>query len=361
MIISREPQAAAPGAPGYEFHEREAQLWDGELRSRLGDTDLGTSPRRRWAEGMATAWSRQERLVASDGGQVLALATLSLPLLDNTHIGYLSVVVDPARRGVGIGAALLGEVRALASSQGRHVLQAWTWEPLTAPRPGTLAARDGDAVIDPASSPGARFLLGHGFRLAQVDTMSRMELPTQEELEKEALRARESVPADYRLVQWRGDTPGRWADDLAQLQRVMSIDVPTGEAELQPEDFDRERVLAEERLRRLGGLDELVTAVEHEGRLIGYTRVMRDEATPDVGDQWDTLVTAPHRGHGLGWLMKTTSHAALRPTWPGIRRLVTGNASENTWMLAINRRLGYEPFAASGWFELREEGEDGSH
>ncbi|WP_269451920.1 hypothetical protein [Tessaracoccus coleopterorum] len=37
-----------------------------------------------------------------------------------------------------------------------------------------------------------------------------------------------------------------------------------------------------------------------------------------------------------------------------MQRLVTGNASENVWMLAINRRLGYRPIAASGWYTRRE-------
>ena len=49
--------------------------------------------------------------------------------------------------------------------------------------------------------------------------------------------------------------------------------------------------------------------------------------------------------------MKTASHAALRRHWPATARVITGNASENQWMLAINRRLGFRPIAASGLFQ----------
>ncbi|WP_158522458.1 hypothetical protein [Tessaracoccus aquimaris] len=55
--------------------------------------------------------------------------------------------------------------------------------------------------------------------------------------------------------------------------------------------------------------------------------------------------------------MKTANHAAIRGAWPEVATLVTGNASENRWMLAINRRLGYRPIAASGWFERRAGGD----
>ena len=75
-----------------------------------------------------------------------------------------------------------------------------------------------------------------------------------------------------------------------------------------------------------------------------------------AGQSGDTMTHPDHRGRGLGWFAKTHSHASVRAQWPLAGRLITGNASENDYMLAINRRLGYRPIAASGWFEHRMRG-----
>ncbi len=48
------------------------------------------------------------------------------------------------------------------------------------------------------------------------------------------------------------------------------------------------------------------------------------------------------------------AHAALGRQWPEVARIITGNASENSHLLAINNRLSYTPIAASGWFERKE-------
>lgn len=355
MEITREAPAAAPGAPGYDLYELDAELWDGVLFDLFGNDDLGQSPLRRWAESTAPRVTRHQLVVARENGVVLGVALLELPQLDNRHIAFLSIAVRPEHRRRGVGGALFDEAAALAAEDGRHDLQAWTWDRLVAPGAGTISAAQGDGVIDPTAD-GAAFLLSRGFTLAQVDLMSGLTLQAQVELEQLAAETRSAVPARYSLVQWRGDTPQRWIEDAAALQVAMSTDIPTGTADLRPELVDAERVRSEDRRRREGGLDELVTAVEHNGRLVAFTRVIHDPSRPEIADQWDTLVVGAHRGNGLGLLIKTASHATLRATWPRIRRLITGNASENSWMLAINRRLGYLPVAASGWFTRKDPG-----
>jgi len=113
--------------------------------------------------------------------------------------------------------------------------------------------------------------------------------------------------------------------------------------------------LADARLD-LAGATQIITAARHRrtGALVGFTRLIHDPARPEVGDQWDTLVVGPHRGHGLGLWMKCRNLIELGDARPAARRVVTGNASENAHMLAINTRLGFVPVATSGWFERRE-------
>ncbi|NHB85830.1 hypothetical protein G7085_18100 [Tessaracoccus sp. HDW20] len=60
----------------------------------------------------------------------------------------------------------------------------------------------------------------------------------------------------------------------------MSTDIPTGEADLRPEVVDADRIRSGDRTRRQGGLDELVTAIEHTGRLVGFSRVVHDPTRP---------------------------------------------------------------------------------
>ena len=356
MLISREEPPADEGGSGYALYEFDAREWDAVLEDLFGTSLLGQSARRRWAEGLDPSITVHRFVSAREDGELVGVALLELPQRDNTHLAFVSIVVPAARRGRGIGAALFDDAAALAASEGRDNLEIWTWDALVEPGPGTISARQGDGAID-AAAPGARFLLKRGFQLVQVDTMSGWDLSPQAGLEAAAAEARAATPEGYRLVQWHGDTPERWVGDAALLQVAMSTDAPIGGSDLRAEVVDADRIRAIDRGRRAGGLDQLVTAVEHDGTLVGITRLVRDAARPQVGDQWDTLVLGAHRGNGLGWLMKTANHAAIRGAWPEVATLVTGNASENRWMLAINRRLGYRPFAASGWFERRAGGD----
>ena len=64
-----------------------------------------------------------------------------------------------------------------------------------------------------------------------------------------------------------------------------------------------------------------------------------------------TAVTAPHRGHRLGLLVKAAMHQWLVDAEPGVRRVVTSNSETNGHMIAINEALGY---LASGWLRSWE-------
>ena len=140
----------------------------------------------------------------------------------------------------------------------------------------------------------------------------------------------------------------------------MSADVPTGDMHVEEQTWDAARVRAAEDQVVAADREQLQTLVRHtpSGFLVGFTQIIRDRGVVDVAHQWDTLVLGHHRGHGLGRLMKMVNHAAVPDIWPDTRRLITGNASENAWMLAINTALGYKPYARSGFWELRHRGTD---
>ena len=88
-------------------------------------------------------------------------------------------------------------------------------------------------------------------------------------------------------------------------------------------------------------------AVLVDGRLVGASMFCTDRArgrAMNIG----TGVLREHRNRGLATLMKRCGLA--RAAKAGITRAITQNDDSNAPMLAINRRLGYEPFATRhGW------------
>ena len=83
------------------------------------------------------------------------------------------------------------------------------------------------------------------------------------------------------------------------------------------------------------------TAAVVDGPVVG-TSFHTDRET-GRGSNAGTGVMRAYRGRGLGLLMKQHSLAAAASA--GIKRVVTQNDDTNAPMLAINRRLGYRPFA----------------
>jgi RimJ/RimL family protein N-acetyltransferase len=66
-----------------------------------------------------------------------------------------------------------------------------------------------------------------------------------------------------------------------------------------------------------------------------------DPAHPEWGFQGDTGVLRHHRGHRLGMLVKTAMLEWLATEEPRLRRIETGNAASNNYMISINERLGF--------------------
>ena len=86
---------------------------------------------------------------------------------------------------------------------------------------------------------------------------------------------------------------------------------------------------------------ELSTGIVEDGRLVAFSR-LGAAGTRAWSDMTGTL--PGHRGHGLGLLAK--QHTLAKAAQAGIERCFAGNDGDNAAMLAVNRRLGYRPFAS---------------
>ena len=99
----------------------------------------------------------------------------------------------------------------------------------------------------------------------------------------------------------------------------------------------------------MGGQLRVVVAVhEATGDVTALTEVVVGPSPR--ASQEDTAVVPAHRGRGLGLWVKADMLLRLRAERPTVTEILTGNATDNAYMLAINERLGFRPYRdVTGW------------
>ena len=286
--------------------------------------------------------------------ELLGTLTFGLPMRDNLHLMddvYVQVGLDARRAGV--GSALWREARRIAGDRQRTSVIAWS-QHLAG------AAADAEQVVPPTgvgSVPvdrATRFAQSLGLRLAQVERESRLFLPVDPEL-LARLRAEaeaRALPA-YRVVSWVGPVPEEHLARVAEMNRTLSTDAPTGDLDWQEEAWDAERVRHSDEVAHSTGYGVSSLAIHAAtGEVAGYTHIQVHNAYPHRPEQWNTAVAAGHRGHRLGMLLKVINLQLLAATTPEARHLDTWNAGENDYMLAINTALGFGLHAMVGGWKL---------
>lgn len=277
-----------------------------------------------------TRWFDEYLWVAEDNGVVVGAATMSLPLTDNLERADVAVYVAPEVRRNGIGSALIDEVIQAARSAQRRVLMSWLEGP-----------------IEHDTTSATVFATAHGFteRLREIARVQR----TPYDLgAAAALEADASIHAgDYRIVQWRDSAPGDHAEELARLNQRMSTDAPIGDLDYAEEVWDVERIrTAERRAARMGRQEFTTAAIASDGTMAGVTKLAVAADSDATAFQDLTIVDPRHRGHRLGLLMKAANLRLLLADRPGVRSIWTWNAATNTFMIGVNKLLGYR---IEGW------------
>ena len=180
--------------------------------------------------------------------------------------------------------------------------------------------------------------------MANVDGIKVVDL----EATADRLPALEALAAqrlgDYRLAWWTDPTPEEHLASLADAMSQFIEQIPLGDLDLQPEAWTPARLRAREG-RRAAQHRDLVTvvALDTSGEVAGYTNLTLSPHAPRLASIGDTLVLPGHRGHRLGLGMKVLLHQQVRTLHPGAELIVTGNATTNRWMNAVNDQLGYQP------------------
>ena len=288
-------------------------------------------------------------LVARVGGVIVGRGLYETTVGDEADTAWLGTVVLPEFRGRGIGTALADAVEQLAADDGKAKAVAYT--PITELPGERIAAPTGFGSI-PADHPDARYLVARGYRLEQIERVSRLPLPVAG-LDALVTAARERSGPEYAVHSWIGGTPERWREGIALLNTRMSTDAPSAGLETPEDVWTVERLVeSEERIARISPRRTFTTAVEHvpTGTLAGYSDMSVPVQASRSVTQWATLVLREHRGHALGMLLKVANLAHLEREKPGHPSVTTFNAEENRYMLDVNEAVGFVPIAhESGW------------
>ena len=306
-------------------------------------------------------------------GRLVAKAGAYLSLTDNTDVADVYVGVLPQHRCSGLGTELLTVMERQLGQAGRTRLNAWCEMPVADfrgdPRRPRIAAAAGTGSL-PAERAEVAFARARGYGLQQLERCSVARVradaagsprdagpmpadtadPTTTDPGPNPTEAGDrSEPDDgYVIRTWAGPVPEEHVEAIARLHQRMSTDVP-GAADLYDEEsWDAARVRALEADREFTGARTHTALALRGDEGVGFTEVVSYGQRPQVAYQGATLVVEEHRGHALGARLKKANHGRLARE-SDVERVYTWNAAENSWMLAINERAGFE---AAGWVGL---------
>ena len=268
------------------------------------------------------------------------------PAADAEVLGWF--VVDDA--GEPVGLAVL-EARTGRGNDDR----AWVtdlWVRPTERRRG-LGRLLADAVVEAARERG-RTTLSHGHQWPHegaegfaaalgcvpelVDDQNRLVVA---DLDRAVLESWAVVPDGYSVVAFDIPCPDDLLDDFVRVQDVMNT-APRSETE-NPSITTAAIVRDSERRLSSRSIERWVVAVRHDGsgELVGYTELVLEPYKRWLGRQGDTAVAVPHRGHGLGRVLKAVNALRLLDERPEVTHVETWNAASNEHMLAINHAMGF--------------------
>ena len=275
-------------------------------------------------------WDGEPRLTAlarDARGRVTGVAELSLSLWDNTHLGVVSVTVDPVARRQGIGRQLFESGVERIRADGRRLVLAESFD-----QPVAVA-----------------FAEAMGMRRGLTEVDRRQDLTTVDwaRLDREHAAARGHAEG-YELVRIAGAVPDDLIDDVVTLTAAIN-DAPTEDLDVEDEVFSPERIRSSEAVQvaRERRLYRIVARERATGILAGHTVVAVEAQHPWQGWQYDTSVLRAHRGHRLGLLLKAEMMYWLREQEPQLRLIDTGNAGSNAHMIRVNELLGYHVVATA--------------
>jgi RimJ/RimL family protein N-acetyltransferase len=269
-------------------------------------------------------------VVRDDYDRIIGVVELVLPRRDNTHLAIVFPVTHPSVRSQQVLQELIEVAADRARCESRKVVLV-----ITLDRP------DYEAMAT-----------AMGFERAYTDIERRQDLWAADWVKLDAhYAAAEARAAAYELVRVTPAVPDEMLDAVADLTGAIN-DAPTDNLDVEDEVYTPERIRAFESASVARGrrLYRLMARHRESGELGGHTIVAIENEQPWHGYQYDTSVSAAHRGHRLGLLLKIGMMRWLREIEPQLRFIDTENAASNDHVIRVNELLGYEVVSREvGW------------
>ncbi|WP_307857489.1 GNAT family N-acetyltransferase [Paenarthrobacter sp. DKR-5] len=299
-------------------------------------------------------YERYVVLVGRLDDRIVARVGISMPLAEDTGLAELTMDVLPGYQHRGVGRELLAAAEDYARGEMRRHVFVETSHPASAEAAlgRRLAAASGSGSL-PMDSREAAFAQRAGYELEQVSQFSMLALPLPQELLRQLRsEAEETASGRYRMHGWADACPDRWVEDFAALQLHVGPEDQSIEL-AQTLAWDAGRVREAEAITTLQGRSTVVSAAEDvsTGHLVAFTVITVMGRDSSVVFQGDTVVVPQHRGNKLGLLIKAANMEQLQELHPQARRIYTWNAAENTYMLTVNKMLGYTPAGFTGQWQ----------
>ncbi len=313
-----EQAAALVDHPGEPAPSRESTL------ARLTRPPTPGRRRQYWLAREAGGAHGGREAIGGTAGQLTGFADLVLEGEQPSDLAAFDITVHPKHRRRGLATALLREVVSAASAR-----QALLMEGIT------------------DRSAGQAWADAQGFAVAQRTLQLTIDLATADRTRWEV-----SGSPGYRLAHWTGSTPAELLDSYAAARNAIT-EAPRGDMSFTEPAWTPERVRDEEATAQARGCELRIVVAVHEqsGDVAGLTYLEVYRHQPDLAIQQDTAVLANHRGHGLGAWMKAVNLQLLTADHPLLTRVRTSNAADNTYMLRVNRQVGFAGEVAT---EIRE-------
>jgi GNAT superfamily N-acetyltransferase len=318
------------------WDERALEEWTAVLRASDEDLWPGltgfTLPDIRGFAQHRSASKRFDLLAArkSSGGPILGVAMMELPLRDNLRSTEVTVAVHPSHRRRGVGTALVKGMTERGRADGREVLNTIVDVPLD------RAA--GHASLSFGPKVGFEAMLSGNVRHLAVP----VDAARVDRLREEVAQARNAEA--YRVLTFEAPWPAEYLEDQCVLFKCMSTDEPHGDEGHEEEIWDADRIRENDELRVARDARFLIAVAQHResGRLVACTELSLAVDSPAQAWQMLTVVEPEHRGHRLGLAIKLANLEALARSAPDVRLIITGNASVNAPMIAVNEMMGFE-------------------
>lgn len=147
----------------------------------------------------------------------------------------------------------------------------------------------------------------------------------------------------YRLERWQGPCPDEFLEPWVNACAAMA-DQPFGDLDYEHQVKDLgQQAEADAALAAAGFVFYRSLALAEDGEGAGMSMIYLHPERPQLAQQGDTGVCAPHRGHGLGRWLKAANYRQARLAHPDLATIETYNANSNSWMLDINVAMGFRP------------------